>query len=256
VRIFIDSQDLRRAIWRSRFGMLKTTLNHRMVTSAMHFVDIGANLTDGMFYGRYNNREVHSPDLDHVLDRAHAAGVVRSIVTAGTMQQSHEALKLAQSRAELYSTVGVHPTRAREMNGRIDVVIEELAKVIANGKGKVVAIGELGLDYDRLQFSSKAEQMPAFEAQFVLAEKTGLPLFLHDRNTVGDFAAVIRKNRGRFSTGVVHSFTGTLEEMQEYVAQGLYIGLNGCSLKTSENIEVAKLVPLDRLMLETDCPYW
>jgi TatD DNase family protein len=237
-------------------GMLKSALRHRMVTSTMHFIDIAANLTDEMFNGRYNNREVHSPDIDYVLGRANAAGVVRSIVTAGTLQQSNEALQLAQSRAELYSTVGVHPTRASEMNGRIDNTIEELTKVIAHGKGKVVAIGEFGLDYDRLHFSSMAEQIPAFEAQFILAERTGLPLFLHDRNTSGDFGAIIRKNRGRFSTGVVHSFTGTLEEMRDYVAQGLYIGLNGCSLKTPENIEVSKLVPIERLMLETDCPYW
>lgn len=97
--------------------------------------------------------------------------------------------------------------------------------------------------------------MPGFVAQFELAHRTQLPMFLHDRNTEGDFLRVVTENRARFTTGVVHSFTGTKEEMQAYVQLGLYIGINGCSLKTQENIEVAKAVPLDRLMLETDCPY-
>jgi TatD DNase family protein len=236
--------------------MLKLRSRCSVAGATMHFVDIAANLTDAMYNGLYNDRAVHSPDLGVVLDRANAAGVIRTVVTAGTLEQSREALRLARSRGNLFSTVGIHPTRAREFNGRIDHVVQELLDIVESAKEKVVAIGELGLDYDRLHFSSVAEQKPAFEAQFVLAEKTGLPLFLHDRNTRGDFAAIIRANRQRFSTGVVHSFTGTLDEMREYIAQDLYIGLNGCSLKTKDNIDVAKLVPLDRLMLETDCPYW
>lgn len=119
----------------------------------------------------------------------------------------------------------------------------------------MVAVGECGLDYDRTQFCARELQMPGFITQFELAERTQLPMFLHDRNTKGDFLRVVTENRARFTTGVVHSFTGTQEEMLAYVKLGLYIGINGCSLKTQENIEVVKTVPLDRFMLETDCPY-
>jgi TatD DNase family protein len=80
-------------------------------------------------------------------------------------------------------------------------------------------------------------------------------MYLHSRSTEGDFVRIIRENRSRFSGGVVHSFTGTEEELNAFVELDLYIGINGCSLKTQENLEVAKKVPLDKLMIETDCPY-
>lgn len=221
----------------------------------LHFVEIAANLTDGMFSGVYNGRRAHEPDLDAVLSRAAAAGVVRTVVTAGTLSQAAEALALARTRPGLYCTVGVHPTRGGEMAGREKEHVEALCSVVREGAGKVVAVGECGLDYDRTQFCEKEQQIPAFVAQFELAERTGLPMFLHDRNTEGDFSRVVRENRGRFSTGVVHSFTGTEEDLKRHLALDLYVGLNGCSLKTPENVAVAKQVPLDRLMLETDAPY-
>lgn len=230
-------------------------MSGEMSDAKLQFVEIGANLTDDMYHGRYNGRSVHEPDIGHVMARAQAAGVVRTMVTAGTLAQSREALELARTRPDMFSTVGVHPTRGREMTGRQQQHIEDLLKIAETGKDKIVAIGEFGLDYDRLQFCSVEEQKPAFIAQFRLAEQTGLPLFLHDRNTGGDFAEIVHANRSRFKTGVVHSFTGTHEDLSRYLSLDLYIGLNGCSLKTQENIEVAKTVPLDRLMLETDGPY-
>eukprot|EP01017_Pseudomicrothorax_dubius_P050624 TRINITY_DN961_c0_g1_i1.p1 TRINITY_DN961_c0_g1~~TRINITY_DN961_c0_g1_i1.p1 ORF type:complete len:155 (-),score=33.99 TRINITY_DN961_c0_g1_i1:83-547(-) len=80
-------------------------------------------------------------------------------------------------------------------------------------------------------------------------------MYLHNRNTGDDFFQLVRENRHKFSTGVVHSFTGTLEELHKIVGLDLYIGLNGCSFKTKENIAVLKEVPLERLMIETDSPY-
>ena len=80
-------------------------------------------------------------------------------------------------------------------------------------------------------------------------------MYLHSRSTKGDFSRIVKENRHKFSTGVVHSFTGDIEEMKELVDMGLYIGVNGCSLKTEENLEMVKKIPLERIMLETDCPY-
>lgn len=80
-------------------------------------------------------------------------------------------------------------------------------------------------------------------------------MYLHNRNTGDDFYNIVKENRHRFSTGVVHSFTGTADEVKRIVELDLYIGVNGCSLKTQENIDTLKTIPLDRIMLETDSPY-
>lgn len=221
----------------------------------MHFIDIAANLTDSMYTGSYSGTQRHDPDLPIVLSRARQSGVVRTMVTAGTLSQSHEALTMCSTDPSLFATVGLHPTRATEMLNNPQQYAANLLQTINEGGPKVVAVGECGLDYDRTQFCSEEDQLPAFLAQLDLAHTSGLPMFFHDRNTRGDFGRVIRENRSKFSTGVVHSFTGTMEEMQLYISLGLYIGINGCSLKTAENLQVVSSIPLDRIMLETDCPY-
>ncbi|CAH0475066.1 unnamed protein product [Peronospora belbahrii] len=231
----------------------------------MMMIDIGANLTDPVFTGLYHGKQKHNSDLTTILTRAKAFGVEKIIVTAENLEKSRKALELARDTTgddlpELFSTVGVHPTRCSEFeaNGTDpDVYFTKLLAVCEQGKedGRVVAIGECGLDYDRLEFCDKQTQLKYFEKQFQLAELTKLPLFLHNRNTGGDFYDVISKNRSRFSNGVVHSFTGGKDEMLKLVELGLYIGVNGCSLKTEENLDCVKAIPLERLMIETDAPW-
>jgi len=97
--------------------------------------------------------------------------------------------------------------------------------------------------------------MESFPHHFDLAQKYNLPMYLHSRNTKGDFAKVVKLNREKFSTGVVHSFDGSMEDLADILDMGLFIGINGCSLKTAENLEVVKAVPLSALMIETDCPF-
>eukprot|EP00968_Pinguiococcus_pyrenoidosus_P026125 scaffold7052_cov254-Pinguiococcus_pyrenoidosus.AAC.130 len=160
----------------------------------------------------------------------------------------------------LYHTVGVHPTRSSEFF-RADTTPEKhLAEVreiaeAAKASGKGVALGEAGLDYARLRFAPKEHQLGAFELQLGLAEEMQLPMFLHDRDTGGDFLAMLREHRSRLAGGVVHSFTGSLEEAKALVDLDLSIGINGCSLKTEENLEVVRWLPLERIMLETDAPW-
>lgn len=231
------------------------------------YVDVGANLTDGMFRGVYRGKRAHEDDLGAVLRRAREAGVSDIIVTAGTLEEAREAVALARETREdgaaprLYATCGVHPTRcgafADDVDGA-DAHLEKLKRVALDGKasGTIVAIGEMGLDYDRLEFCDAATQKEMFEKQFALAEATSLPLFLHMRAACDDFLEIIDRNAHRFTAGVVHSFTGGAREAAAVLArENLLIGLNGCSLKTQENLDVVKTIPLDRIVLETDAPW-
>ncbi|KAJ1914417.1 hypothetical protein H4219_004797 [Mycoemilia scoparia] len=224
-------------------------------------IDIGANLADGVFFGNYRGKQAHPDDFEQILQRSKDAGIVAMMVTGTNLKESQEAIELCRKHDGLYSTVGCHPTRSKEFHnypsekGGPSKYFDELLKLIQNNRDKVVAVGECGLDYDRLHFSDKETQRIYFEKQFKLAELSGLPMFLHDRNTGTEFYDMVRANRSKFSTGVVHSFTGTAEEMKSLVDLDLYIGVNGCSLKTDENLKVVSAIPLERLMIETDCPY-
>lgn len=123
-------------------------------------------------------------------------------------------------------------------------------------------MGEFGLDYDRLHYCSKTIQLHSFAAQLKVAASISpqLPLFLHSRAAHEDFVRLLKEAFGEKlekleKGGVVHSFTGTAEEMRELMDLGLYIGINGCSFKTAENCAVVKEVHLNRLMIETDGPW-
>lgn len=123
-----------------------------------------------------------------------------------------------------------------------------------HGTGKVVAVGECGLDYDRLNLCDRATQLRQFAPQLCLATRFDLPLFLHSRAAHADFVATI-KAHGTPLRGVVHSHTGTLEEALELIELGFLIGINGCSLKTEENLACVRQLPLRSILLESDCPW-
>lgn len=141
-------------------------------------------------------------------------------------------------------------------------LLDEIKTLALESKqaGHAVAFGEIGLDYDRLFLSPKDQQLKYFEAQLDLAVEIQMPLFLHSRAASEDFERLLAPRLERLpKRGLVHSFTGTMEEMNRLVALGVDVGVNGCSMKTEENLEVVKAIPLDRLQIETDGPwvcYW
>ncbi|CAA0837823.1 TatD related DNase [Striga hermonthica] len=221
---------------------------------------IAVNFTDGMFRGMYNGKQYHVADVAAVLSRAWNAGVDRIVVTGGSLEESKEALAIAETDARLFCTVGVHPTRCKEFDdsGDPEGHFKALLSLAREGieKGKVVAIGECGLDYDRLHFCPAEIQKKYFERQFELAYVTKLPMFLHMRAAAEDFCNILEQNKHKFCSGVAHSFTGGAQDRDRLLSfNNLFIGVNGCSLKTAENLDVVKGIPVERLMIETDSPY-
>ncbi|KAG9084502.1 hypothetical protein FRC06_004055, partial [Ceratobasidium sp. 370] len=189
---------------------------------------IGVNLTDPVFRGLHRGKRKHRDDLLDVIARAKAAGVQSAVLTGGSLHESSEALELAEQLG-FFATVGCHPTRSSQFDsfkGGPDAYLERLDQLIGShltGKGRCVAVGECGLDYDRLHFSSAETQRKHFRSQLALAKKYHLPLFLHVRAAHEDFVTILREegfgeDGGRAAGGrggVVHSFTGRTKEMKE-----------------------------------------
>lgn len=229
--------------------------------ASLKLCDIGVNLLDGMYSGDYHGKSVHEDDTLFVLDRARSLGCCTMIITAGTVEESRATIDFCRNCPQnqgLFSTVGVHPTRSNEFKDKEEEVVSSLRAMIEDGlaTGTVAAIGECGLDYDRLRFCGKQNQQTGFQHQLDIAQDYNLPMFLHDRNTGGDFLRMVTEQREKMKGGgVVHSFTGTLEELNAFVDLGLYIGINGCSLKTEEGLQNAAAVPDSLLLLETDAPW-
>ncbi|KAH9499849.1 TatD DNase [Bulinus truncatus] len=215
-------------------------------------------LTDAVYRGFYNGKKCHDDDLEIVLNRAYEHGVKKVIITGGSLKDSQTALNITKLKDNLYCTVGCHPTRSLEFEkdgSDPDNYLQELITLANENKDKVVAVGEMGLDFDRLHFAPKDAQIKYFTKQMDLVSATNLPVFFHCRAAHQEFISVVSKFRDSIPGGVVHSFTGTKEEAAAILNLGLYIGINGCSLKTQENIDVMCSIPSNRLMIETDCPY-
>ncbi|HVI59496.1 MAG TPA: TatD family hydrolase [Luteimonas sp.] len=209
----------------------------------MQLIDIGANLTHDSF----------DHDRDAVLQRAREAGVARLVVTGASREHSPKALALAQAHpGVLFATAGVHPHHATEYTDECDA---EMRALLAHDE--VVAVGECGLDYFR-DFSPRPAQRKAFERQLQLAAETGKPLFLHQRDAHVDFMAMMKDFGGRIGPAVVHCFTGTREELFDYLDNDWHVGITGwlCDERRGTHLrELVKSIPADRLMVETDAPY-
>lgn len=236
------------------------------VCARLQIADIGINLVDCMFDGKYHGKQRHKTDRDKVLERAGEVGVKYLLLTSGSLSESLRSIELCgkfslklPAGSRCFCTVGCHPTRCGEFLVDPEKYYQDLNELILSHSvhtgGCVAAIGEVGLDFDRLHFCGKELQETFFEKQLQLAADHRLPLFLHDRNSTGRFLAILEPVASRLAGGVVHSFTGSEEELMNYLRLGLYIGVNGCSLKTEENLRIVKRIPLDRLLIETDGPW-
>ena len=206
-------------------------------------IDIGLNLT----------HDSYDQDRDAVIAEAQAAGVARMIVTGTSVTASAKAAELSMGfGGTLFSTAGIHPHHATEFDSHS---IDALASLL--GMPSVIAVGECGLDYFR-NYSPQEDQLAAFEAQLELAASSKLPAFVHQRDAHADMLKLLERHRGRLVGGVAHCFTGDREQLAAYLDLDLYIGITGwiCDERRGAALrDAVRLLPLDRILLETDAPY-
>jgi len=206
------------------------------------FADSHCHLTDSQFDG----------DRETVIERARAIGVSRFIVIGATGEFSHneKAVELARVHPDVFAVLGIHPHDAKMITADTYLRLRELAR-----DPKVVGLGETGLDF-YYEYSPREDQRAHFRTFIRLARETGLPLSMHVRDAYGEATQILGEEGERQVRGVMHCFTGNVEEAEALLDLGLYISFSGIvTFKNAHTLrEAARRVPLDRLLIETDCP--
>lgn len=175
---------------------------------------------------------------------------VEGVINCGADEMgSRKSIDLAERFPHVWAAVGIHPETAATATPEAIAACEAMAS-----HKKVVAIGEIGLDYYWEDACPREQQKPVFEAQLEVAGRLDMPVIIHDRDAHEDVMQFLRHHRPR---GVVHCFSGSVEMAREVVKLGMYIGIGGVvTFKNARKlVEVAADIPLDRLLLETDAPY-
>ena len=203
------------------------------------------------------NFQSYDEDRDAVIKKAATAGVRRIIIPAVDIETSNEAVQLADQYSGIYTAVGIHPNSSADFTDTVINTIKMMTK-----SAKVVAVGEIGLDYYR-ERSPKHIQRRAFEAQLALAAQLEIPVIVHNREADNDTLAILEtwvnglpdslKNR----PGVLHSFSASQETADHALALGFYLGFTGpITFKNADGLRrVAASVPLDHILVETDGPF-
>lgn len=194
--------------------------------------------------------EQFDPDRETLLrDTLPQKGVVGILNMGSDIPACLSTLELCRQYPYIYGAVGIHPECAKDLPADWLQQVEGWLR-----EEKIVAVGEIGLDYHWLDACPKETQHIVFAAQLDLANRLGLPVVVHDREAHADTLDFLRRYRPK---GVVHCFSGSAETAREVLSLGLYIGLGGVvTFKNARHaVDVARSVPLDRLLLETDAPY-
>lgn len=190
-------------------------------------------------------------DRQEVINRAQETGI-KNIINVGTnLASSHRSLVLSQDYEQIYATVGIHPHDADQLDGRALDVLKDLARA-----DKVVAIGEIGLDF-HYDNSPREVQTRAFKQQLHLAGEIALPVVIHSRDADDEIIEILKEGNVEEIGGILHCFGGDLQLAQEAENLGLYLGLGGIvTFNNADRLrQVVKQIPLQWLLLETDCPY-
>lgn len=206
-----------------------------------------------------SHAHIDGPEFDS--DRAQviarfAAADVHAVICVGAGEDlgtPRRAIRLAESRPEVFATVGVHPHHAARIEPDWWPALEELAR-----RPRVVAVGETGLDY-YYDTSPRDQQERAFHEHIELARRVGLPLICHIRDAHEQARAILAEHRAAELGCVIHCFTGTPDDATRYADMGMYISFSGIvtfpGARNQPIRDAVRRVPLDRLLIETDCPY-
>lgn len=204
------------------------------------YYDIGLNLFCRQF-----------PDPEKVIQEAESHGVC--CILTGTDNNENKKINEFVKTHHAFGTAGIHPhnaDRAKQDDFKF------MEKILSENE-KIVAVGECGLDYDRM-FSAKENQIRCLEKHIVLAEKLDKPLFLHERSAAADFVKRLKRYPDVCKKSVVHCFTGDKATLDQYLSMGFSIGITGwiCDDRRAKELrEAVHIIPLDRIVIETDAPY-
>lgn len=199
-------------------------------------------------HGHYTD-SAFDADRDELLESLPQKGVCGIVTVGSSMEDSYKCIEIADKYAYVYAACGVHPEAEAETP---DDFADELEKLLCKSP-KIRALGEIGLDYHYENYN-RQRQIKLFTVQLELADSLGLPVIVHSRNANEDTMEILRKYRPK---GVVHCFSGSAETAKEIISLGMYISFTGVLTFKNAKKAVKSLaeLPIDRLMLETDCPY-
>ncbi|PHV70854.1 hydrolase TatD [Sporanaerobium hydrogeniformans] len=193
--------------------------------------------------------ERFNKDREYLLEALPQQGVGLVVNAAADMQSTYTSLELAKKYDYIYCSIGVHPHEVKELEEKDIEILRKLS-----GEEKVVAIGEIGLDY-YYDFSPREEQRKWFKRQLELAKEIELPVIIHSRDACQETFDIIKESG--VMQGVIHCFSGSKELAREYVKRGFYIGIGGSLTfkNAKKTVEVVKEIDLNQILIETDAPY-
>ncbi len=196
----------------------------------------------------HSDSEDYDEDRDELLNSLFENGIIAAVNCGSDLRTSRTSQALSQKYEKMYFAAGVHPHEASAI-GEND--FDEIKKLLSDPK--CVAVGEIGLDY-HYDFSPRETQIEVFEYQLKLAKELDMPVIIHNREAHQDTWELLKKYKPK---GVVHCFSGSVEMAKDILSIGMYIGLGGATtFKNAKTpVAVAKMLPDDRLLIETDCPY-
>lgn len=197
--------------------------------------------------------DAYAGDLDEVVRSAAAKGVARIITVGINLESSIAAVAIARRFANVWSTIGLHPHNA---DAAEKDTFDRLARLVENPDNKVAGYGEIGLDYAK-KYAPQDAQHTAFSAQLDLAKALDLPVIIHDRDAHADTMRILRQFAPFPAGGVMHCFSGDMELARQVIELGFFVSIPGIVTFNKSNLlqEVAREIPLERMILETDGPF-
>lgn len=195
---------------------------------------------------------VYNNDLHEVIHRMHSVDVEKAMIVGSTLERCRKTVAIAESMPGIYASVGIHPHDARNCS---EAALKALVDL--SSRSFVLAWGETGLDFNRM-YSPRDAQERWFVRQLEVVADLGMPVILHERDSNGRLLEILKAHFGSGLRGVVHCFSGTKPELEQYLELGLCIGITGIVTMKQRGALIRELAPLireDRILIETDAPY-